>query len=262
MSKARSYCFTLNNYTADDLELIKQLKYKFIIIGDEVGESGTPHLQGYVSFNSSTSFKTVKDAMPKAHIEASKGTPQQNISYCSKQNVLFRDGEEPKMGKRTDLDDIREVIQNGGGMKDVVSIATSYQSVKMAEAILKYTESSRKWKPKVLWFHGKTGTGKTKTAYEILGENCYTCMGTGKWFEGYDAHENVLVDDMRGDFMKFHDLLRFLDRNEFRVETKGGSRQFLAKNIIITSCHHPDKLFDTREDIKQLIRRIDEIREF
>lgn len=84
-----------------------------------------------------------------------------------------------------------------------------------------------------------------------------------KWWEGYDAHENVIIDDFRKDSIQFSSLLRLLDRYAFRVETKGASRQLLAKNIIITCPESPEELFEhTREDIKQLLRRIDEIKEF
>ena len=87
-------------------------------------------------------------------------------------------------------------------------------------------------------------------------------MSTARWWDGYDAHENVIIDDMRKDFCKFHELLRYLHEHPFHVETKGGTRQFLARNIVITSCYSPDQLFETREDINQLLRRIDEIRKF
>ena len=67
---------------------------------------------------------------------------------------------------------------------------------------------------------------------------------------------------MRKDFCKFHELLRYLDRYPVQLETKGGTRQLLARNIVITSCYPPEQLFDTREDIQQLIRRIDFIHQF
>ena len=76
--KARSFVFTLNNYTDDEFMLIKELKYKYIVIGDEIGENGTPHLQGYVNFSSPISFNTIKKAMPRAHIETAKGNARQN----------------------------------------------------------------------------------------------------------------------------------------------------------------------------------------
>jgi hypothetical protein len=147
-------------------------------------------------------------------------------------------------------------------MREIVKVARSYQSIKVAEQYLKYHERKRNWKPVVKWFYGESGSGKTRQAIEELGEDHYPCMNTGKWFDGYDAHENILVDDMRKNFMHFAEFLKFIDRYAFRVETKGGTRQILAKKIIITSCHHPEDLFDTREDIKQLLRRIDEIQQF
>lgn len=265
MSRSRSYCFTINNpdfgESHKDLSAWFQSNAQYVVMGIEVGASGTQHIQGYVYFANPRSFKSLKKIMPTAHIEVAKGTPLQASDYCKKDGNYTEFGELPKQGKRNDLDQIRELIDAGRGMSDIVEVATSYQSVRMAEVILRYREKPRDWKPEVWWFYGATGTGKSKKAYEMM-PNAYTCMSTGKWFEGYDAHEDVIVDDMRKDFLKFHELLRFLDRYPLRIEVKGGSRQFLAKRIIITSCHHPSQLFDTREDIQQLLRRIDHIEEF
>lgn len=260
MSKARGYCFTLNNWEQAEYEAIANIPCVYQILGKEKGESGTPHLQGFIYFQNPRSFNAIKKLMPKAHIEVMKGTPSQAADYCKKDKDFCEKGELPKQGARNDLDEIRKVLQETNKMSEVVKIATSYQSVKMAEQILKYHEKPRNWKPEVFWFYGKTGSGKSKLAYEILGEDCYTCLSTGRWFDGYDAHDNVIIDDFRKDFMKFHDLLRLLDRYAYRVETKGGTRQFLAKKIIITSPHHPAFVYETREDVQQLIRRIDEIR--
>lgn len=260
----RGFCFTLNNYTEDDLAHMNDMDGTYLIYGKEVGESGTPHLQGYIYYAKKATFKKVKKFLPTAHIEAQKGTIIQAIDYCKKDGDFVEIGECPSQGKRTDLDKIKEKVKKNEviKMRDVVMDCKSYQSVRMAEVMLKYHEVKRDWKPYVRWFWGSTGTGKTREAHKILGEDCYTAMETNKWWEGYDAHENVIIDDMRGDFAKFHVLLRLLDRYEFRLEYKGGSRQFLARNIIITSCHHPREMYDTREDIEQLIRRIDEIVEF
>lgn len=259
---SRAWCFTINNYTITDFEQVEAMFQDAVygIVGQEVGESGTPHYQGYVYFQNAKTLKRMSKYLTRAHIQVSYGSPEQNKLYCSKQdNVLLEHGELPKQGKRNDLDDIKEVIRNGGTMRQVVDIATSYQAAKMAELILKYKEPKRNWKPKVEWFFGPTGSGKTRKAFEILGEDAYVAMSTGRWWDGYDGEHNVIIDDMRKDFCKFHELLRYLDRYAMRVETKGGSRQFLAKHIIITSAFSPTQLFDTREDLQQLLRRIDNI---
>lgn len=233
---------------------------RYIVVGKEVGENSTPHYQGYVFFDNPRSFNSIKKLLKRAHIEQAKGTPEQNSKYCKKGGeILIEEGEVPRAGKRNDLEHIREVVKESPRMREVVKEAKSYQAIKVAEVYLKYHEEPRKWKPEVRWYHGSTGAGKTKSAREWLGDDIYTALDTIKWWEGYDAHENVLIDDFRKDFCKFHQLLKLLDRYEYKVETKGGSRQFVAKKIAITAPYAPDKIYDTREDIKQLLRRIDHV---
>lgn len=71
------------------------------------------------------------------------------------------------------------------------------------------------------------------------------------------------MDDFRPEDMRFQRLLRLLDRNPFRVEVKGGYRQFDSGLIFITCPRHPDSVYlDKGEDLAQLLRRLDEIIEF
>jgi len=262
MSKTRAFCFTINNYEIEDIICVEALQYQaqFLVVGKEVGEQGTPHLQGYVYFNSQRHWGAVKKMLPKAHIEVAKASPTKNKEYCTKGgDILILYGVCPLQGKRTDIEHVREELKEGANMRHIVEIAKSTQSVRMAEIYLKYHEPARDWKPEIKWFHGSTGSGKSYTARQWLEDDIYTCLETGKWWEGYDGHENVLIDDSRKDFCKFHTLLRILDRYEYKVETKGGSRQLLAKKIAITCPYHPKEVYNTREDVGQLLRRIDEI---
>jgi len=260
MSKYRSFAFTINNYTDEDVELSKALNYSYIILGNETGDEGTPHIQGFVFFKSPISFSSFKKKMPRAHIEITKGTPQQNIEYCSKQEILFTDGETPIKGKRSDLTGIRDAVINQETMEHIIlNYPANYQTIKYAETIQKYLEKPRIEKPTVEWYYGKTGTGKTRTAFEKL-PNAYFKDGT-KWWNGYDQHENVIIDDFRPQQILFQELLRLLDRYPHQVETKGGSRQFKAKHIIITSPLHPKDTFMIHENIDQLLRRLDNIQE-
>uniref|UniRef100_UPI00404779B6 hypothetical protein n=1 Tax=Flavobacterium sp. TaxID=239 RepID=UPI00404779B6 len=265
-SKVRAYLLTINNYTEEEhnsfAEYYNTKNVVYLIHCKEIAPTtGTPHMHIYIYHENPVSFNPLKKLYPRANIVTCKGTPLQNRTYCIKDGDYVEYGILPEQGKRTDIDHIRDVLEDTPRMKEVVLVARSYQSIKVAQEYLKYHEEKRNWKPVVKWFYGETGTGKTREAYE-QSIDPYPCMSTGKWFEGYDAHEHVIIDDMRRNFMTFNELLKFLDRYAFRVETKGGSRQMLAKQIIITSAFHPADLFKTREDIKQLLRRIDEIRQF
>lgn len=261
--RSRAWVLTINNYQEKDILEIKGLKgIVYYIVGQEIApRTGTPHLQIYLHYKNATKFQTLKKKFPTAHIQPAKGTAAQNKVYCSKESVLLEYGDLPKQGKRTDIEEVRDVLNEGGRMRDIIPIAKSTQSVRMAEIHLSYFEKKRDWKPKVRWYWGEAGTGKTHEAHKLMTDP-YIAMTSSKWWQGYDAHEEVIIDDMRRDFCKFHELLRIIDRYAFQVECKGGARQFVAKHIIITSCFSPYKLYDTREDIRQLIRRIDEIREF
>jgi len=100
--RSRGYCFTLNNYTEEEYENIKEnlhkntvLKY---ILGREVGKQGTPHLQGYLYFKEGQTFDYVKNKVvgPRSHIEKAKGTPKQNKNYCGKDDDYISKGFEEK----------------------------------------------------------------------------------------------------------------------------------------------------------------------
>lgn len=266
--RSRGFVLTWNNYSDIEYENFRaELEgvVEYYVIGEEVGEKGTPHLQGYIYLkNARTLSGVIKGFSKKIHWEIRKGTHLQAAEYCKKDKKFLEWGKAPVgEGKRSDISAVKEVIENGGGMKDVIEIATGYQALKTAEILLKYKEKKRDWKPKVMWFYGDTGCGKTKKANELM-PNAWWSGKSLKWFEGYDAHEDVIIDDFRKDFCTFHELLRILDRYEYRIEVKGSSRQFLAKCIIITCPSHPIDLYDgrTTEDLNQLERRIDEIWRF
>jgi hypothetical protein len=227
MSRSRAYCFTINNYDDDDVSQCEALASEsvYLIVGVEKGEKNdTPHLQGYVYFQNSRLFSSIKKKLPRAHIEVAKGAPIDSKRYCSKERILFEHGTCPRQGNRTDIEKVISELKAGGNMRGVVEQARSYQSIKMAEVWMKYFEEKREWKPEVRWYHGSTGSGKTRQAREWLDEDIYTCMDSAKWFEGYDKHENVLIDDFRDDWISFKGLLRLLDRYEYRRRNFGGRK--------------------------------------
>lgn len=265
--KHRTYFVTLNNPSAEEISSWKQENFSYILIGDEhAPTTNTHHIHVYINFSNPISWSALKKRHTRSNILISEGTQdraEKNKIYLSKENLLFEDGTPPTgQGSRSDIEVCRDIVKSTNSMREVVACATSLQGIRIAEYYLKYHEQPRSWKPHVTWISGASGTGKSHLARELLGSNIYTCMKTGKWFEGYDAHEDVLVDDIRKSFMKFSEFLQFIDKYEFRIECKGSSRQFLAKRIVITSIYPHDQLWSTREDLYQLTRRIDRVIKF
>nr|QKV51313.1 putative replication associated protein [Crucivirus sp.] len=274
MSKrSRAWCFTYWGVGGDHKKGIQgvlppketyDIPCRYILVGLETSNAGWLHHQGFVMFANASTANAVKKVLPiGCHLEACKGTALQNIKYCSKDgNIVAENGKRPEQGKRNDMETVFKIIKTTGRMADVTENVRSYQAMKAGELILKYHEPKRFTKPFVGWFWGPTGCSKTHSAYELLGENgTWKSSGPMKWWEGYDGEQNVIIDDFREHYCDFVTLLSLLDRYPFRVENKGGSRQLQARNIIVTSCYPPDKCFRTsREDVKQLLRRIDTIK--
>lgn len=257
---ARRWCFTLNNYTDEDIAALEQWAAKrFLIIGREVGESGTPHLQGYVELQHPLKLSTLKNVSAKAHWERAAGDQKSNIAYCSKEGNVSIYGEPGEQGKRNDLKEVKELAITKG-LRGVLEDATCYNSVRIAEKYLMYFEPKRDWAPVVYWYWGPTGTGKSRTAWAEAGPDAYPKDHT-KWWDGYDRHENVVIDDFRDSWWSITEMLTLLDRYPRRIECKGGSRQFLARNIWVTSARDPSTLYHgTGEAISQLLRRINIIK--
>lgn len=117
--KSRGWCFTINNPTSSDLDNVNEIDVPYIIVGCEVGEEGTEHLQGYLHYKEPVRFTQVKKALPRAHIEVAKGTSNEAIYYCMKDGAWVEDGERPKQGKRSDLDLIRHDLLTGSTPFDI-----------------------------------------------------------------------------------------------------------------------------------------------
>lgn len=100
-SRARGFCFTANNYTEElFLLLLNYTLASYVCIGKEVGDSGTPHLQGYFRFVNCVRFSTLKKAFPTVHFEVARGTAEQNITYCSKEGDFHERGDRPNTDGR------------------------------------------------------------------------------------------------------------------------------------------------------------------
>ena len=131
-------------------------------------------------------------------------------------------GKRREQGSRGDLDRIRRIADEDG--MRAVCMAGNVQQIRIAEKYLSYNESGRDWKPYVTWIYGDSGTGKSKMAREISGEDVYTKNVGTKWWDGYDGHEDVIVDDFRDSWWPITYMLALLDRYPMIVEYKGWTK--------------------------------------
>lgn len=231
----------------------------------ETGANGNRHLHVYLKFKNAKSFNAIKKQVPRARIEIARGNEDQALEYIQKEDedVYISGNIGTKQGQRTDIDKAIELVKEKG--LETVAEELPRQFVyyhRGLSALQARLIPPRSAAPRVTVRWGTTGTGKSYCARESMGHERYYVWGPemGKWFDGYEGHSNVIMEEFRGQ-LPFGMLLRLLDRYDCRVEYKGGSIPFVAENIVITSPKHPSEWYvlDDLDKYDQLTRRITEV---
>lgn len=274
-SLERRICFTANNYGDGAIAALKKIGYlRYACVGKEVGDSGTPHLQGMCTFTKQVRFNTIRKDFKKAlgflpHIERMLGTPEQAATYCKKDGDYEEWGDVPNPGKRNDLKEAVAELQSGKSISDLINdpnhgtvVVKYHKGLTFLSNELNKLKLARK--KAVVWIHGPTGIGKTRKAMELAetAPGGWWISGSDlKWFDGYAHQQVVIFDDLRYNHASFSFLLRLLDRYELQVPIKGGFSRWNPGVIFITSPQSPREMFTTEwrnsesEDLRQLERR-------
>lgn len=275
MQSSRYYCFTLNNPEYQDTELIEKFyedqKAVFIIFQKE--HSTTTHLQGYVQLVRAQKLGYMKKHFStKAHFEISKGTPQQNIDYCSKEDtqvqspIIYGTPKLLQPGQRTDMIKLALMIKNGCTNLQLFDAYPGH-CLRMQKHITGLRswliEDTTKPIPKIKIYYGKTGTGKTRTIHQDHeAKDIWSYSGhTGAlWFDGYRGQKVAVFDEFYGQ-IPFSILLKITDRYKLSLPIKGGFVNFIPEYIYFTSNQTIDNWYPFK-DISPLRRRIDSIQKF
>lgn len=261
---SKHWVFTLNNPPHPDSEYQNFFEsnsslFSYACFQREVGEAGTPHLQGYIEMKKRIRITGLKKLpyLATAHFEKRRGTRDEARAYCTKEDTrapghsFFETGSLPQaQGRRSDLREAIEYLQDGHLLSDV---AKEYPSVyvkyhKGLSALCNATSSWRNDAPEVHLLYGDAGAGKTRYVYEHSSPDKLWVSPIGKagWFDGYEGQEDVLIDDFAGrmSHTSLTDLLRILDRYTLFVPVKGGFTRFCPKRIFLTTNYLPSAWYD------------------
>ena len=188
IAPSKRWCFTLNNYT--DIE-VQELSSKVPILCDkyicgfEIGEEGTPHIQGFLSF--------IKKCRPKSHFkndrihwEKTRGSLSDNTNYCSKEAKVFLNKGMPKPVKLM----TREILRS--------------DQLKIADQFIE--DEDELFGRNIYWFYEEIGGwGKSILAKYMVdcmgamlvqGANNDILCGIQKWIEKNEEAPKIIIFDI------------------------------------------------------------------
>lgn len=234
-----------------------------MVVGREVGESGTPHLQGYMQFRHPITFSALKRVLPKMHIERARGSGRDNLTYCSKEGDFFEIGELPIEHTQASAETWRSILSAAeSGNWDFIKreyprvwIAFREKLISMRVPMTDVIDGDTQNE----WWVGPTGTGKSRLAWDKFGKICYQ-KSLNKWWDGYDAQPVVIIEEWSPkNEVTASNLKIWADRYPFTAQVKGGTLQKIrpTKVIVISNYRIVDCFPDSR-DADPIARRFRE----
>ncbi|WP_419023676.1 hypothetical protein [Holdemanella sp.] len=240
-------------------------------------------------YGNTTTLKKVSDVLFQSHVEPVKGKSQL-LQYLTKEGKYAEKGEkvlytknleviEDNQGKRSDLDVIEEMLNDGATPEEIFETSFRYRKY---EKMVKSDYLARRIKEtplvKNMWneYHwGRSGSGKTYTYIKLCEKypdevylcNDYANSGTsGGGFDFYSSNPAriVILDEFRGN-IPYAQLLSMLDvysRNQQHCRYQNVYN--LWTSVVICSIYPPEKVYsfmvdDTQksvDSIQQLLRRL------
>lgn len=269
---SRNWCFTIHVSKERKWEPFQSLpeSVKYIVFQlEKCPKTGKKHYQGFLQTKDPIRIGGAKKLLKCdwAHLEVTKGSPEQNRKYCSKSQT--RVGETIEFGTltqgrgaRTDLARLHSAIKQGKSFEELMEIdfgACLRYSKGIEKAISMYAKNIDTPK-KVYLYWGDSGTGKSKSAAEKFPEAWW--KPEGEWFDGYEGQNEVIIDDFTPGSIKTGLLLKLLDRYPLRVPVKGGFKVWKPKKIIITSNYPIEEWKIPAKSFDAVKRRIHVIKHF
>lgn len=224
----------------------------------------------------------MKKLFPTAHLEPRKGTANQALIYCLKDQpvettqIIQNCPRETYIGSLHESTDLPTIIMQNTDDRTAGEILCdkSLKTLKRDQRLIQLKEAIDMGKPDVdladLDFPLYIQYHKGLNHYRMLKSQPRDCemevvviqgpTGTGKskfckdsypgaywkqrsqWWDNYSGQDTVIIDEFYG-WLPFDTMLRLCDRYPLLVETKGGQVNFAASRIVITTNAIPERWY-------------------
>lgn len=225
----------------------------------ECGIGGFIHWQLVVHFKRSVRLNCVRETFGDFHAEVTRSEAAE--TYVWKDDTYidgtrFELGNKPfKRNSKRDWEQIWDSCKRG--RTDQLDPSLLFYHYRTVKSII--TDYSRPMpvvrECKVFW--GRSGLGKSRTAWAEAGLDAYSKNSRTKWWDSYQAQDCVIIDEFRGAIDVAY-LLQWLDRYPVSVETKHGNVAMNSSKFWICSNLHPKDWYPLLDGptYEALLRRI------
>ena len=262
---ATRWCFTINNYTDDDKfwENDEQRElFKYLIVQHEVGEQGTPHLQGFLILKKKQRMTWLKSNINgRAHWEKARGTDQQAADYCRKDETHPDGSLRVEIGQlrtgtrrleREDLEDCcieeMEAVRDCFKQPRDIAVQALMKPGFIAAFNILTADATGPYRPnlKIITLIGRPGTGKSFTINALFPKITRAQYGNGGLWWVNPCEKAAVIEEFNGQ-IKLQQMLKLLDPYPMSLEVKGGYRPALFEVLFITSITAPSGWYRSEE---------------
>lgn len=194
----------------------------------------------------------------KEIVKTSELRPDDIIASVGIPGTQFRHGEPTNFkkrgaqGKRTDVDELYEICRTGATVFQVaetLGAAVASKHMRLIDRFNVRYAKPRMHHTQLFVHHGPTKRGKSTKVKELYAKEIaegkvfyYSPLnqtGGSNWWDGYDAHEIVIMDDIDENTFAEHTWKQLINHTPYRVQTKGSSVEFVAKVIVLICNDEP-----------------------
>jgi len=204
---------------------------------------GFLHWQVMCIFTNQIRLAGVRKTFGTAHAEPTRSEAAEEYVWkedTAVEGTRFELGKKPfKRNSETDWNQVLELARAGDLKNREIPADVLIRCYGQLKQIAKDSMKPSAMERQVFVFWGTTGSGKSHRAWEEAGLDAFPKDPMTKFWDGYDGHKHVVIDEYRGGISISH-MLRWLDKYPVCIEAKHGGTVFKAEKIWITSNIHPN----------------------
>ena len=264
----KNWCFTLNNPTEEERTFFSTFQlgdfYNYMVYQEEKGEEGTTHFQGYIEIRERRLLNWLQIHFNnRAHYEPRKGTQEEAIAYCKKEDTRVEGGMSGEFGqpkpkgrpsttteeRRAQAVETLKKVRKGEirprEVDEEILLFPGYVAAekRALKAIGKGPDRSEGFR--IFVVNGPTGVGKSFAFHKICNGN-YVGWRNGWFTDAENMHEYLFLDEFVGgckDGIQLHELLDMLDPFPQQLPIKGGFAPAMYRTVFITTNISPEQWY-------------------